>query len=118
MLAEMTSDREDCKGARPMSLKIKYTCELGLWSGLHKMSQRVSSYFVFLNQAGSERAGDSCRGAKALRCPERLVNVRYFSDRHRLELLYLRLSILDFSNDEKTRVFVSSSFSFNQMVQL
>ena len=38
----------------------------------------------FPNQDGSERAGDSCRGAKAWRFLERLVNVRYFSVRHRL----------------------------------
>ena len=36
------------------------------------------------NQDGSERAGDSCRDAKAWRFLKHLVNDRYFSVRHRL----------------------------------
>ena len=72
----------------------------------------------FPNLDGREPAGDSCRGAKAWRFLERLVNVRYFSVRHRLEILYVRLSILEFGSMRKTYVLVSSTYSFNQVAQL
>ena len=50
----------------------------------------------------------------------RLVNVRYFSVRHRLENLYLTLllSILEIGSMRKTCVLVSSDYSFNQVAQL